>query len=339
MRNIVVVGTFDSRADAEQVAELLLEQGIDRRDIDIRAQDGAERSGGEPRDAASWWEWLFGESEQRSYYTENVRGGGAVLVVTVDDPREAERARALMQAQGADVAAHGTGTGAADARVQGGPGVPSGTVEGKGVADREAVLPVTEERLRVGKRPVARGAVRIYRRTSERPAEEQVRLREERVNVERRPVDRPAGGAVGAFRDEVIEITEMGEEAVIAKEVRVVEEVVVNKDVRERDETVSERVRRSDVEVERDDEAGDEDFRRHWAQSARPGGVRYEEYDPAYRFGRQLGAEARGDGEWSTVESDARRRWEERSPGTWERFKEAIRYAWEGGRPGRRRAA
>ena len=39
-------------------------------------------------------------------------------------------------------------------------------------------------------RPVERGSVRIHTTVEERPVEEKVNLREERVNVERRPVDR-----------------------------------------------------------------------------------------------------------------------------------------------------
>lgn len=307
MRSIVVVGTFDTRADAEQVAQLLMERGIDRSDIDIRSTGAADTGTSTSRESTSWWDWLFGESEQRSYYSDRVRGGNAVLAVTADDEGQAHRVRHLMEAEGGDVA-----------------------------TDRETGA---APRLRVGTRPVARGGVRVYRRMSERPVEEQVRLREEHVNVERRAVDRPAGDASEAFRDRVIEITEMAEEPVVAKEVRVVEEVVVSKDVRERDEAVTDRVRRSDVEVERMESSDDEEFRRHWGERGRSGGLAYEQYVPAYQFGRQLGRDAGAGGEWSVIEPDARRRWEERNPGTWERFKEAIRYAWEGGRGGHRRAA
>jgi uncharacterized protein (TIGR02271 family) len=324
MRSIVVVGTFDSRADAEQVAELLQERGIARGDIDIRSRDGEARAASAEA-GSSWWDWLFGESEQRSYYSDSVHGGGAVLAVSTDDPGQAQRVRQLLKSEGADVEIESPERAARHAA----PKPPT--------ADQETVMPVTEERLRIGKRPVTRGAVRVYRRMTERPVEEHVHLREERVNVERRPVDRPAGQAADAFRDQVIEITEMAEEPVVAKDVRVVEEVVVSKDVRERDEAVSDRVRRSEVEVERVDAQDDEEFRRHWAASGRSSGLSYEEYDPAYRFGRQLSGEG-GAGEWSAAEADVRRRWEERSPGTWERFKDAIRHAWEGGR-GRRRAA
>ena len=43
---------------------------------------------------------------------------------------------------------------------------------------------------------------------------------------------------------------ERGEEAVVSKETRVTEELVIRKDVEERTETVSDTVRRTEVEVE-----------------------------------------------------------------------------------------
>ena len=53
-------------------------------------------------------------------------------------------------------------------------------------AGREDVIPVIQERLRVGKREVAQGAVRVRSYVVETPAEEQVQLRQESVRVERR---------------------------------------------------------------------------------------------------------------------------------------------------------
>ena len=61
--------------------------------------------------------------------------------------------------------------------------------------DKEMTIPVVEEDISIGKREVERGHVRIYSRVTERPVEESVRLREEKVTVERRPVDRPATDA------------------------------------------------------------------------------------------------------------------------------------------------
>jgi uncharacterized protein (TIGR02271 family) len=118
----------------------------------------------------------------------------------------------------------------------------------------EEVIPVAEERLRVGKRDVSHGRVRIRSYVVETPVEEQVTLREERVAVERRPVDRALGDAEQAFQERTIEAEERGEEAVVSKAARITEEVVVRKEAEQRTETVSDTVRQTEVEVE--DERG-----------------------------------------------------------------------------------
>jgi uncharacterized protein (TIGR02271 family) len=124
-------------------------------------------------------------------------------------------------------------------------------------ASDTASIPVTEERLVVGKRAVESGRVRVYGRVTEKPVEESVQLRNERVNVERRAVDRPATD-VDRQDEVVVEITEMREEPVVGKQERVVEEIVIGKTVEERTETVRDTVRRKDVEVERTDTEPDE---------------------------------------------------------------------------------
>jgi uncharacterized protein (TIGR02271 family) len=117
---------------------------------------------------------------------------------------------------------------------------------------RGLTVPVVEEELRVGRREVEGGAVRVERRVEETPVEEQVSLREERVNVERRPADYPFEGAgFEAFREGELEIREAYEELVVNKRAHVVEEIVINKEVAERTETVRDTVRRTRVEVER----------------------------------------------------------------------------------------
>jgi uncharacterized protein (TIGR02271 family) len=119
------------------------------------------------------------------------------------------------------------------------------------------VIPVAEEELHVGKREVNRGRVRLHSRVVEQPVQEQVTLREERIDVERRPVSgtTQAGTLAGdPFQERTIEVEERGEEAVVSKEARVVEEVVVRKEADQRTETVSDTVRRTEVDVE--DERG-----------------------------------------------------------------------------------
>jgi len=127
----------------------------------------------------------------------------------------------------------------------------AGTSATRDVAEG-GVVERAEEQLRVGKREVGRGTVRVRSYVVERPVEEQVNLRQERVEIERRPVDRPVEPGDAVFREKVIEASERGEEAVVSKQARVVEEVGIRKDVETRTETVRDTVRRQEVEVEDD---------------------------------------------------------------------------------------
>lgn len=116
---------------------------------------------------------------------------------------------------------------------------------------REEVIPVTEEEISIGKRTVERGSVRVRSYVVETPVEEQVRLRDETVTVERRPVTRGTGDVpADAFRERTVEVTETDEEAVVQKRAQVKEEVVIRKDVEERAQTVSDTVRRTEVEID-----------------------------------------------------------------------------------------
>ncbi len=114
----------------------------------------------------------------------------------------------------------------------------------------QEVIPVAEEQLRVGKRDVSHGRVRVRSYVVEEPVQESVNLRQENVSIKRRPVDRPLQGNDEIFRERTIEVEERGEEAVVSKDARVTEELVVSKDVDERTEEVSDTVRRTKVEVE-----------------------------------------------------------------------------------------
>ena len=112
-------------------------------------------------------------------------------------------------------------------------------------------IPVIEEELQVGKRTVETGGVRVETNITERPVEETVTLREENVIVDRRPVDRGVTEAdLGNSSEGEITIPIVEEVAVVGKEARVGEEIVIDKNVSERNETVSDTVRRTEVEVE-----------------------------------------------------------------------------------------
>jgi len=112
-------------------------------------------------------------------------------------------------------------------------------------------IPIIEENIEVGKRTVQTGGVRLRSRIVEKPVEEELRLRTERVYVERNPVDRPASESdFTAFREGEVEVTEHAEVPVVNKEARVVEEVSLGKDVDQRTETVRDTVRKTEVDVD-----------------------------------------------------------------------------------------
>jgi uncharacterized protein (TIGR02271 family) len=116
---------------------------------------------------------------------------------------------------------------------------------------QDETIKVVEENLIVGKRAVEGGRVRVRSYVIEQPVEAKVTLHEERVMVDRRPVDRAASAAdLAAFQERTIEARATSEEAVIGKEARVVEEIAVHKEVADRVETVRDTVRKTQVEVE-----------------------------------------------------------------------------------------
>lgn len=128
-----------------------------------------------------------------------------------------------------------------------------GAPAGEGTEER---IPLVEENLRVGKRQVIEGRVRIRSYVVETPVTESVQLRDEHVEVERRPVDRPlTGNEADPFREREIEAVETREEPVVSKDARVREELVMRKSVQEREEAVHDTVRRTEVRQDEGDVA------------------------------------------------------------------------------------
>lgn len=274
-----VVAMFETYDRAQAARDALVSAGIDRSRIEILAQSGTAQDTSfryERNDEGIWGaiKRFFMPDEDTHAYAEGIRRGYAMLVVRTGVGDQEQIIHLLDSQDAVDVETH-----AANWRQSGWSGVHQGhsawqsqrasmtdgttagaaTDRNSGAAAtgttgrREEVIPVYEEQLRVGKREVGRGSVRVRSYVVEQPVQEQVHLREERVEVERRPVDRPADIATGTaepFRERTIEVTAKAEEAVIAKEARVKEEIVVSKDAEDRTQTVSDTVRRTEVEIE-----------------------------------------------------------------------------------------
>jgi uncharacterized protein (TIGR02271 family) len=192
--------------------------------------------------------------EHAAEYETGIKSGGTVLGV---NPRSAEDAtfleREFTNCGGTNVYSSGGATTQATSATA--HNVASTNTQ-TATTDRshttgENVIPVIEEELQVGKREVETGAVRVHTQITEKPVEEHVTLREEHVKVERHPVNRDVTQSdLANFKEGDINVTTRAEEAVVAKQARVVEEVEIGKTVSEREQTVRDTVRRTDVEVE-----------------------------------------------------------------------------------------
>jgi len=289
--------------------------------------------------------------EQAGYYAEGVRRGGALVTVDAEDAN-LDRATGIMNRHNPiDInqraeAWRQSGWKGYDTAAK--PMTAKQMTKERDEWQKlntggEVRMPVVEEELAVGKRRVETGGVQVHRRITEKPVEADVQLHQERINVERRPVDRPVdANTTDAFKEGSFEVKAESEEAVVQKKARVTEEVVVNKDVQERTERVRDTVRRSDVEVEQMSDADLNRFRTGWRghyQSSFAGtGNKYQHYEPAYMYGYTLRNEPRyRDYDWARLEPEARRTWEERNPGsTWDQVKDAVRYSWENVKQGMR---
>ena len=212
------------------------------------------------------------ESEAH-YYAEGIRRGGTLVTIHADDARADEATSILNRynpvdmTNRADTYRKSGFSGYSDttphytpeqitaeraayvAPVAAAPMAPA--MDRTVKAGESITVPIVEEQLVVGKRAVEGGGARIHTRVIETPVTESVTLREEHVTVNRNPVNRTlsATDLASAFSNATIDVTTRSEEAVIGKTAHVIEEVTIGKTASERVETVSDTVRRTDVDV------------------------------------------------------------------------------------------
>jgi stress response protein YsnF len=212
-----VIGTIGDAKSARQLVNELVEAGFKKQDVELL-------EGSEQQILATIVERGFAEDDARGY-AQAVRGG-KTLVATRTPEAKVERAVAIIE------------------RYE--------SAAGAGAEERGETVQEVEEELSVGKRKVATGGVRVTTSVSETPVEETVTLREEQVEAKRRPADRKLSPeeAEAAFENKTVEMLGTSEQAAVRKEARVVGEVAVGKQVEEREKTVKDTVRRTEVEVE-----------------------------------------------------------------------------------------
>jgi uncharacterized protein (TIGR02271 family) len=213
-----VIGTIADAKNAQKLVNELVKAGFKQQDVELL-------EGSEKEILATIVERGFDEDDARGY-AKAARGGKTLVAARAPENKVDAAAEIIERYESA---------GAEGAKEQG-----------------ETVQEIEEE-LSVGKRKVATGGVRVTTKVSEQPVEETVTLREERVEAERKPASRTlsAEEAEAAFEEKTVEMMGTSEQAEVSKQARVVGEVAVGKQVKEREETVKDTVRRTEVEVEK----------------------------------------------------------------------------------------
>ena len=207
-----ITALFDSRSDAEAAKSRLQSANVANVDaehvhIHDKSSAGHREQGYSTHEDRGIWDSIknaFLPDEDRHTYEEGLRRGGVLLTADVDDDRVDEAVRVLDDAGSIDIDERAgqwrssgwdyTGPAAGGPSALGALGSATKTDRAIG-SEQEEVIPVVEEQLVVGKRDVNRGGVRVRSYVSEVPVHEQVRLRNEQINVERRSVDQPLSAA------------------------------------------------------------------------------------------------------------------------------------------------
>lgn len=276
-----ITALYDTPAEAQTAMGKLVAAGIPQGAIRIvpgktttetSTSSHGSTSYDHKRDEGGFWGSLkdvFMPEEDRYTYSEGLNRGGTLLTASVEDAHvdaamdileengsiDLDERETTWRKEGWSGFAGGSTTTGTTALAAGATRDTAGAAAVGGQRAETDTIPIVEERLSVGKRIAENGRVRVRSYAVETPVSEQVSLREETVHIDRRSVDRPATAADEAlFAEKTIEAVEHTEQAVVSKDARVVEEVGLRKDAAQRTETVTDTVRRTEVEVE--DERG-----------------------------------------------------------------------------------
>ena len=246
--NKTVVAIFNSAGEAQDAADHLSARGFSRDHIDVFSgrNSTVEEHDGESG-ISRFFKNLFGSDDDKRERYSKVAKRGYVVTVYADSEEEAEQAAELLDNYGAIDIDEDYDRNISDRDEDYDRRERTDDIE----VNKNKTIPVIEEDIRVGKREVPTGGVRIRSRIVEKPVEENVRLREEHIHVERKKVDRPATEEeLRNFKTGTTEFTEHAEIPDVQKRSKVVEEVKLSKDVEHRDETVHDSVRKTEVDVE-----------------------------------------------------------------------------------------
>lgn len=253
-----IVAAFDTAAHAEAAVQALKAGGFHADDISVFDKKRAALREPGP------WQRIFGgglNKYEADVYNQTLDRGGFVVSVRVPDNEVAHATGILDLHRPIDVEDRAITTGIAPAaRVEAATALvdaaPIATAQKVAVSPKLAeahdeVLRLAEEQLEVGKRMVETGRTRVRRFVTERPVTADVTLHEEHAEILRRAVTDPKYVGNIDWADSTVEIVETVEQALVNKTARVVEEVSLKKIGKDHVETIRDKVRRQQVEIQR----------------------------------------------------------------------------------------
>ena len=259
MSEETIVAVFDSAAHADAAVQDLRAANVPADAITQHAGTGTgagvmsgSTTASTPVREKGFWSGLFGgePDHDTAVYDRSLQGGSTVVTVKAPEQHVQSVAAILDRHNPIDIDDRASGYGLTQGSSAAAPAAAPVATASTGTAAGEAVIPLSEEQLVVGKRAVNRGTTRVRRFVVETPVEEQVTLRDETVHVERRPVSAGRVTSGDDFTEKTLEVRQTGEEAVVGKTAHVREEVVVRKEAQEHVETVHDTVRREEIAVE-----------------------------------------------------------------------------------------
>jgi stress response protein YsnF len=258
-----IVTLYDTADHAEAARRNLESAGFPTSEISIINSKSLGLAGERLREPGLWHR-LFGRDIQEHeaiVYGRSVESGGSVLTIRVQET-DVARAKGILNAyQSVDLLKRAEQQGLVTPVSVPKPTMvplvaatmktPTHAEPIRGKLSGEEILALAEEELNVGKRLVQEGTTRIRRFVTEKPVEAQVTLHEEHARVIRRAITDPNYLKNIDWTDKTIDITETMEEPVITKTAHIAEEVVIQREGSDKVQTVRDRVRRQQVEVER----------------------------------------------------------------------------------------
>lgn len=267
-----VVAVFDTSEHAQTAVNALKAAGFSADDISVMSNDTLDDQGAKIATATGFWHRLFGgdvDLHEAKVYGNTVGKGGSVVSLRAPETMVKKAVDILHTHSPVDVNQRAASLGIIAAAA-----APAAGAVSQGIAKTAAtataatqaaskaaapaartkdneVISLAEEALEVGKRQLETGMTRVRRFVIEKAVEANVTLHEEHASIARRAITDKNYIQNVDWSERTVEVRETAEAPVVSKTSRIVEEVVVGKEGSDRVETVKDKVRRQQVEVEK----------------------------------------------------------------------------------------